>query len=110
MQFIQNAPFYKLVRITGPQHNLLVLKLSSTPTDNEVVVERLDADRGCPNPIPDDAVREQVVRAMNDYRAEKGAGKFVECIQYLEGDSRPIENYYLMAWEIFKRVEGIPEV
>ena len=106
MQFIDNAPFFKLVRITGPQHNLLVLKLSATSTDNEVLVERLDADRMCQDPIPVDAVRKQVVRAMNDYRAENGTGKFVELVQYLGSDSRPVETYYFMAREIFKRLEG----
>lgn len=104
MQFIEDAPFFKLVRVTGPQHNLLVLKLASSVVD--VAVERLDADRECSNPISGDVVRQQVVRALNDYQAEGGSGKFVEIIQYLASDSRPVETYYLMTREILKRLDA----
>ncbi|HEY4082290.1 MAG TPA: hypothetical protein VGM81_16485 [Burkholderiaceae bacterium] len=104
MQFIENAPFYKLVRITGPQHNLLVLKLASSAVD--VAVERLDADRACPNPIEAEAVLEQVVRAMQDYESEGGNRRFFELVQYLAGDSRPVETYYMMTREILKRLDS----
>jgi len=106
MQFIENAPFYKLVRITGPQHNLLVLKLAPASVDGGFAVERLDADHECLNPIEADAVREQVVRAVKDYQDEVGNTMSVELVQYLGSDSRPVETYYLMTREILKRLDA----
>lgn len=106
MQFIDNAPFYKLVRVTGPQHNLLVLKLTETAGEGQVAVQRLDADRECTNPITAEAVREQVVRAVKDYQDEVGLSRHVELVQYLGGDSRPLETYYLMTREILKRLDA----
>jgi len=105
MQFIDNAPVYKLVRVTGPTHNLLVLKLSSTPTQGDVTVERLDSDKECLNPIRADEVRAEVVRALNDHHGERGGGRFIELIQYLGSDRRPAGTYYMMAREILKKAE-----
>jgi hypothetical protein len=107
MQFIENAPFYKLVRVTGPQHNLLVLKLAPAPIEGQVAVQRLDADLECENPIAAEAVREQVVRAVKDYQAEVGSARFVEMVQYLGSDSPPVETYYLMTREILKRLDAV---
>ncbi|MEY4563404.1 MAG: hypothetical protein RLZZ618_2681 [Pseudomonadota bacterium] len=106
MQFTDNAPFYKLARITGPTYNLLVLKLTTKPAEAEVPVERLDASGLCLNPITEEEVREQVMRAVKDARGERRSGPHVELIQYLGGDSRPVDTYYTMTREILKRVEG----
>lgn len=106
MQFIDNAPLYKLVRITGPKHNLLVLKLSSQPVEGDLVMECLDEGQKCPHPISADEVRMQVARALEDYSAADGRRHFVEKVQFVSCDSRPTEVYYEMAKEILKRVSA----
>jgi hypothetical protein len=106
VQFIDNAPFYKLVRITGPKHNLLVLKLSPTMSSDEIVVERLDVANHCADPISADEVRSQVVRAAEEFLMASGPSISIELIQYLAGDSRPVDVYYEMAKEILKRAEA----
>jgi hypothetical protein len=106
VQFIDNAPIYKLARITGPKHNLLVLKLLRAPASSEVTVERLDEGNRCADPISADEVRAQVVRAMEDFLAAGGAPVFVELIQYLAGDARPVEVYYEMTKEILRRADA----
>jgi hypothetical protein len=105
MQFIDNAPFYKLSRVTGPKHNLLVLKITSGLTGESLTVQRLDDGKHCiDHPISGDDVREQVLRAYKEFEAETGRTHRIEEIQYLASDTPPIETYYLMTKEILRRV------
>jgi hypothetical protein len=105
MQFINNAPVYKLVRVTGPTHNLLVLQFSATPVEGPTRVEALDSAQACANPIGAPEVLENAMRAIEDCAVESGRRYFLEAIGYLAGDSRPVEVYYDMTKEIIRRIE-----
>ena len=105
MQFVNEAPVYKLVRVTGPQHNLLVLRFSATPLDRPIRVEALDAAHVRANPIGAGEVLENVARAVEGCAVEFGRKYFIEAIQYLAGDSRPVDVYYEMTKEIIRRIE-----
>ena len=43
MQFINEAPLYRIVRIAGPKHNLLGLELADSPLATAPAMEMLDA-------------------------------------------------------------------
>lgn len=106
MQFIDNAPVYKLVRVTGPTHNLLVLRFSSADVKGQVHVEALDAGRKCENPIEGREVLENVMRAINDCEIGSGKRYLLKEIQYMASDSRPVEVYYEMTREMIRRIES----
>lgn len=108
MQFINDAPVYKLVRITGPKHNLLVLQFSDAAVEGSVRLEALDVAKKCSDPIEAQEVLDNVSRAIEDFEAESGKRYFLEAIQYMAGDSRPTEVYYEMAREIIRRIELKP--
>jgi hypothetical protein len=106
MQFVNNAPIYKLVRITGPKHNLLVLQFSEVEIERSVRVEALDAAQKCTNPIGAQEVLDSTLRAIEDVEIESGKRYFLEAIQYVASDSHPAEVYYEMTKEIIQRIES----
>lgn len=108
MQFINNSPIYKIVRVTGPTHNILVLRLSSAAVTAPVRVEALDGSQDCPNPIGAHEVLENVVNAIRDWEIASGKIYFLESIQYIASDSRPADIYYKMAQEVLRRIEMRP--
>lgn len=108
MQFVNNAPVYKLVRITGPKHNLLVLQFSEAAIEGSVRLEALDDAGKCSNPIEAQEVLDNISRAIKDFEVESGKQYFLEAIQYVAGDSGPTEVYYEMAREIIRRIELQP--
>ena len=105
MQFINEAPVYKLVRVTGPTHNLLVLRFSPKPVESPVLVQALDAARSCVNPMGEAEVLANVMRGMEECMGEFGKQYFLEAIQFLAGDSRPADVYREMTKEIIRRIE-----
>ena len=105
MQFVNNAPVYKLIRVTGPTHNLLVLRFSTSAVTESVRVDALDVTQKCLNPIGAHEVLQKVLSAIEDCEAESGKRYFLEAIQYVAGDSRPVDVYYEMTKEIIKRIE-----
>lgn len=105
MQFVNNAPVYKLVRVTGPTHNLLILRLSSRAITGPVRVDVLDELQNCSNPIDAHEILQKVLLAVRDWESESGKTYFLEEIQYLASDSRPVDVYYEMTKEILKRIE-----
>src|SRR4051812_42036716 len=46
MQFIDRHPLYRIIRTTGPTHNLLGLQISSEPVMGEPGLEALDGNTG----------------------------------------------------------------
>ena len=105
MQFINEAPVYKLVRVTGPTHNLLVLRFSPAPLESPILVQALDAAQPCVNPMEEAEVLENVKRGIEESTGKFGKQYFLEAIQYLAGDSRPAEVYCEMTKEIIRRIE-----
>lgn len=106
MQFISNAPIFKLVRITGPKHNFLVVQLAETAIEGPVRVEALDAVPNCTAPIEPSEVLDNALKAIADLEAETGKRYFLEVIKYVASDSRPADVYYDMTKEIIRRIES----
>jgi hypothetical protein len=115
MQFIDNDPLYKLVRITGPTHNLLGLQISRAAIAGEPEVEALDQASGAPAGV--DAVggrggldgREvaaQVRLGVEQACTELQRTYHVDKIQYLSTDSPPVTIYRQLAAELIRRVHA----
>lgn len=104
MQFVDNAPLYRLIRITGPRHNLLGLELASGPTEREPELEVLDPGAAQAR-LDGREVARQVMRGIEDACTELGCEYYVERIQYLAGDSLPTETYRSLASELIRRID-----
>jgi len=104
MQFIAKAPLYKIIRITGPQHNLLGLQIAPGPMAGMPVIEALDRPSGEPGQLVEREVIEQVMHGVDEASRELNQTYGIEKIQYISTDSPPVEVYRYLAIEILRRV------
>ena len=104
MQFIDNKPIYKIIRVTGPQHNMLVVRLSDKKLDSLPAIEDLESNDKCVGKLIAEEVRQQVMQGVEQASLELGRSYFVEKIQYLSTDSLPVSIYKDLAVEIVRRV------
>lgn len=102
MHFIDEAPLYKLTRITGPQHNYLGLQITLHPTTQEPTLEALD--QGVGNLRGPDILQE-VLRGVDEASLRRNTRFYVEKIQYISTDSAPVSIYRQLAFEIAQRID-----
>ena len=108
MQFIDKAPLYRIIRITGPTHNLLGLELSENPTSAKPTIDILDAGDDAPAKLNLDDVLAAVSKGVDAVSGETGKTFWIKRIQFLQSDSRPVEIYTMLAAEILRRVAAGP--
>jgi hypothetical protein len=101
LHFINKAPLYEAVHITGPKHNLLGLELTENP-DASPLVEVLNADQGPTHLNPDD-ITEFVLKGVAAASKEVGKSVYVRRIRCLTSDSPPPAIYEYLAAEIVRR-------
>jgi hypothetical protein len=106
MQFTNRDPYYQIVRITGPQHNILGVRLRRIPTSGTPEVELLNRHAGAPGALPSDGVVEQVLLGVADGCRETGIHCYVELVAFASDDTPPITVYRALAAEIVRRVAG----
>jgi hypothetical protein len=106
MQFIDNAPLYRIVRVTGPQHNLLGIELSADPLSRAPEVEILNRDTEASGQLAAADVAREVILGVNQASLECGRQHYVGKIQYITTDSLPVTIYRELAKEIIYRVCG----
>ena len=106
MQFIDTAPLYKLIRITGPKHNLLGLWLASGPTEREPEVDAVVLNPNEPARLNAREIVEQVMRGVADACRELHQPYYIDKIQYVTGDTPPVEIYRWLAAQILRRVHA----
>lgn len=92
MQFIKERDYYKVVRITGPSHNLLSIRLSSEECDP--VITPLPVFDGAPTEIAEDDVYRQVVDGLNSINELLGSRYFISEIQFVPSDTKSGSVYY----------------
>lgn len=102
MQFVDEAPLYKLSRVTGPHHNYLGLSVTLHPTTRKPELEVLDDGAG--ELLGTDIVRE-VLAGVNETSARLHTRFFIEKIQYMSTDSPPVSIYRQLASEILQRID-----
>jgi hypothetical protein len=105
MQFINEAPLYKLVRITGPTHNFLGLELSEDPAE-AVSLEALDGI----NPsmqLDETEIRTQVRAGIERAKSIFGRDFHVNRVLYVSSDSPSPTVYADLTFEILRRVVAL---
>ncbi len=95
MRVIRDGEFFKLVRITGPSHNMLSVRYGATGTAGVEVLDK-NADEG----LPIDQVKQHVLAGVAEANETLDAEYKVEEIQFLRGDSPPIEIYRELAFDL----------
>lgn len=103
MQFIDSAPLYRIVRITGPQHNMLGLQLSDTPISGPPAVEVLD---GGGLGLEADDVAAAVWQGVALAARQFGRTYPIDKIQFVSSDSAPASIYRELALELIRRIEA----
>lgn len=105
MQFINETPFYKIIRITGPTHNFLGLELSENPTGTAPVLEDLNTDIQ-KTQLNTEELFNCVMEGVRLARCEFNQDFYVTRIQYISSDSLPIKIYSYLSFEIIRRVQS----
>ncbi|GAB2554672.1 hypothetical protein [Rhodanobacter koreensis] len=106
MKFVNDAPLFKLSRITGPKHNFLGLQFADAPLIGEPVVERLSVSAAEKECLSDSEIVEQVKLGLTEARSFCKGSYWLEKIQYVPSDSPPVEVYKELAMEIIRRIES----
>lgn len=68
MKFVNEAPLFKITRITGPKHNFLGLQLADAPFHGDPTVERLTVSVTEKERLSDSEVLAQVRLGMEEAR------------------------------------------
>jgi len=104
MQYVFDGELYKIIKITGPQHNMLALGFGESLAAIEVKDLKKSKDNVI-NIFPLQ-VRNQVLRGLNEINEELGTNYKVVKIQFVSSDS-PSETIYVeLSKEIVKRLNA----
>jgi hypothetical protein len=103
MKFIDRHPLYRIIRTTGPTHNLLGLQISSEPIIGEPGVEALDGNTGG---LDGQEVAAQVMLGIAQAGAELQVTFHIQKVEYVSADSPPVEVYRRLALELMRRIAG----
>jgi hypothetical protein len=102
MRYMRDGNLHRVVRITGPAHNLLGIEFVDVdPAD--CTVERLGPAVRQPGQLNDDEVKAWVLGAVANANAEFGTHLFVRRIQYVADDTRDADAYAAMTRELVSR-------
>lgn len=104
MQFVYDNGVYKAVRITGPSHNLLGLRLSEEECDTEVIA--LPVKSGETTNVSKEDVLNQAIRGVDSASTSVGKTYYVSEIYYLPSDTDSPEVYKLLANELILRIHN----
>jgi CBS domain-containing protein len=104
MQFSLDGEWEQVVRITGPAHNLLGLRIGRA--SSEPAIETLGGDEDAGVISRDDVVR-QVLQGVADANLEAGSGYGVEAIRYVVTDTPSPTVYRFLAKALIdKRIKS----
>jgi hypothetical protein len=101
MRYSLKAGVYRVVRVTGPHHNLLGLSFSECAPE-QVALERLSGDSN--GAIDEEELAQAVVSGVARANAAFGANYYVSRIQYVPGDTPAPEIYSDLAQLIVERI------
>jgi len=110
MQFSYTNGVYRVMRITGPTHNLLGLAfLTAQEKGGDVVsVEPLTKANEAARLHAED-VREKVLEGVREANAHLQANYRLSRIQFVLSDSGPVEIYKMLARRIVERLHQYPD-
>jgi hypothetical protein len=105
MQYTKIGDLHRLVRITGPTHDLLGIEFGGkNPAD--CIVERLGPSADQRAELSDEEVRGWVLLAVAKANAELGTTLVAQRIQYVANDTRDEKAYALMTRELVLKARG----
>jgi hypothetical protein len=109
MKFVNEAPLFKISRITGPKHNFLGLQFAESPLAGGPTVERLAVSfaESVEERLSDGEVLDQIRSGLDEARNFCTGTYWLEKIQYVPTDSRPVEVYKDLTIEIVRRIESM---
>ena len=106
MKFVNDAPMFKISRVTGPKHNFLGLQFGQAPVVGDPEVERLVVSAQEKEKLSDREVVDQVKLGLAEALSFCKGNYWLEKIQYVPTDSPPAEIYKELAMEIIRRIES----
>lgn len=95
---------YKVVRVTGPHHNLLGIALADGPRGYATTVEALPCLEGEPVRLSAEEVQRQVSQGVAEANAASGTAYECVKIQFVPSDTPPPTVYKLLASAIVRRL------
>ncbi|MDF0606903.1 hypothetical protein HZU77_014790 [Neisseriaceae bacterium TC5R-5] len=104
MQFVFDSGLYKVARITGPQHNLLGIRISDT--EKKITAVPLVIQGGDVARINESDVINQVMSGLAQVNQELSKQYFVSEVQFLPSDTYSSDVYELLTVELIKRIDS----
>jgi hypothetical protein len=108
LRFSFDGEIYKVVRITGPTHNFLGLAFMQAGVNGTVRVEPIVLKPGEPVRLRADEVRDKVMEGISEGNAELGTSYRASRIQFVPGDTGPVDIYRMLARRIVQRMHLRP--
>lgn len=106
MDFSKSRRFYLVSRITGPTHNLLIIRLVRSDENVEPAVQMLPPNGGCGcGPLDANAVLDNVLNGAAEANAEFGTNYKVAEVRFVEDDSRNETIYAYMTKKLIEHIE-----
>lgn len=105
MQYFYDGKFYKIVKISGPQHNMLALAFGESNLDIEVTDLEESSDKTLVS-ISQSDVKNQVLFAVEEANKELGTNYAVIKIQFVSSDSPSKSIYVELTKQILKRLKS----
>lgn len=103
MQYIYDGELYKIVKISGPKHNMLALCFN----ESAEVIEIIDIEKSCGNSaekISLLSVKNQVLSGVAEANKELGTNYKVARIQFVSSDTPSDSIYIELSKQIIKRL------
>jgi hypothetical protein len=109
MLFSRNGNFFRVVRITGPAHNLLGMAFSygGEPAPH---VRNIDTARDKLVKLAAEDVIANVLAGVDYANAELGLRLQVSAIEYVASDTPPADIYRVLAYELIRRFRDCEEL
>lgn len=104
MRFILDKDVYKVARVTGPEHNLLGIRLADDGCEIDVV--QLPIKVGECNRIDRDTVLAQVKQGLTDINAKLGKSYAVSQVFFVPSDTPSTSVYRYLTAELIKRIDS----
>ena len=106
MQFTKIGEYLSASRITGPRHNLLMVKVSSG-LQEAVTCECMPAIGKCVHePLDESELVKSVLNGVADANATYKSNYCITHIKYVANDTKPEKVYGIMAFRIIEKIES----
>jgi hypothetical protein len=103
MQFVVDDGVYKVARITGPQHNLLGIRLADSAGKMRVI--SLPVKNGGAARIDGENVARQVKSGLLKANNELCKEYYISEVRFVSTDTYSSEMYELLTIELIKRID-----